>query len=252
MSPDEGQSTGAASAGEAIGKSTGGDTASGERPRVWRRRLLVGAAIVVGVAGPMVARVAYEGRAELRLAAAAAEADDVDGAILHYGRAARWRVPLFTSDDVALVRLDTMAAAYEAQGDDRVTEALLCLREIRRAILSTRHLWVPDRARLEDVNGRIATLMASQEVALGMVGDDARGSSRAWHLERLTATPGPQHRGVAALASLCFLGWIVAAGGFLLRGLDARGRLRPRLAVRWGAAFLLMLVGWVLSVGLAG
>ena len=70
-------------------------------------------------------------------------------------------------------------------------------------------------------------------------------------LERLREAPAPRRPWVAALASLGFLGWVVSVGGFIARGLDARGRVRGRAAVRWGLAFLISLGTWMVAISLA-
>jgi hypothetical protein len=46
-------------------------------------------------------------------------------------------------------------------------------------------------------------------------------------------------------AAACFVAWLVACVGWFVRGIDGKGRLQPRLALRWGAAVLLLLVAWV-------
>jgi len=50
----------------------------------------------------------------------------------------------------------------------------------------------------------------------------------------------------ANLAALSFVGWVVASGGFVLRGLDGDGRLRPRPALRWGGVSVLLLLAWAI------
>ena len=84
----------------------------------WGRRWLAGAAwagvaLVVAI-GPLLVRVAWEGRAELIAADEAAAAGRVDLEIVHLGRAARWRAPFAASDDAAIGRLLALGAVYEA------------------------------------------------------------------------------------------------------------------------------------------
>jgi hypothetical protein len=50
---------------------------------------------------------------------------------------------------------------------------------------------------------------------------------------------------------LAFAGWLVASAGFVLRALDAQGRLRSRPAVRWGGASLLLLIAWAVLLRFA-
>ncbi|HEY0137997.1 MAG TPA: hypothetical protein VGB85_28120, partial [Nannocystis sp.] len=72
---------------------------------MWLMRAAGAGLIVLGVAAPLLGRVAWEGQAELRAAQAAAERGRVDLEIVHLGRAARWRSPVSGHDDAALERL---------------------------------------------------------------------------------------------------------------------------------------------------
>ena len=191
-----------------------------------------------------------EGQDELARAQEARAAGEDDVAVVHLARAARWRLPVVGTHDEAIEELTALADDYVSREPPERTEALACLREVRRALLATRHLWTPDAAQLELVNVRISELMAAQEAALGM---DTGGEEAAatWHLERLREAPAPRRPWVAALASLGFLGWVVSVGGFIARGLDARGRVRGRAAVRWGLAFLISLGTWMVAISLA-
>ncbi len=65
----------------------------------------------------------------------------------------------------------------------------------------------------------------------------------AFHRELLSKEPGPDPvRG--NLAALAFLGWAACIAGFVVQGIDPRGRLRPRPALRWGLGVLALLVAW--------
>jgi hypothetical protein len=214
------------------------------RPR-WRAPLrgVAWAAVVAGcVLAPMCARVAWEGRAELDRAAAAREREDIELEIEHLGRAARWRAPVLGHDEQAIARLVEIGEAHEALGEDGTATALVAYREARGALLSTRSWGVPQPERFDDLNDRIARLMAEQERRFGTdVGGE--GDPEGYHRRLLGEVPGGDTtRG--NLAALAFVGWLAAAIGFVLRGIDEDGRLRARAAVRWGLVFLLLLVAW--------
>lgn len=212
----------------------------------WRRRLLVALALTGLVLVPLCGRVAFEGRAEIDRADEAAEAGDVDGEILHLGRAARWRAPLLSHDEAARDRLLEIGRAAEARGVDDDHIALAAFREVRRGLLATRTFAVSDPDQLQEANEAIARLMAAQEVRFGTdVGGS--GDPEAWHLQRLSEPPGPVPWR-ATVAALAFVLWLGATAGFVTRGLDAAGRLRPKSALRWGVAGLALLVTWAVML----
>lgn len=226
-------------------------------PHPWRavvrragQRLGWGLLITAAIVLPLVGRAAWEGRRELELAAQAAETRDLDAQIEHLGRAARWRVPGFGHDERAVDALMELGAAAEARGDAGSQRALAAYREVRRALLGTRGLFVPQRERFHEANERIAVLMAAQEERFGTdVG--GRGDPYGYHLELLEEVPGPAP-GRALVAALSFVAWLGSVAAFFVRGLDERGHLRPAPAVRWGAASLLLLVGWMVALRYAG
>ncbi len=212
------------------------------RGRRWRRRVVVTLLLTVLVLVPLCGRVAFEGHAELERADEAASAGDVDGEILHLGRAARWRAPVLAHDETARDRLMVIGREAEAEGVDRDHVALAAYREVRRALLATRTFSVSDPDQLQEANAAIARLMAAQEERFGTdVGGG--GDPEAWHLERLSEMPGPVPWR-ASVAALAFVLWLGATVGFVTRGLDAAGRLRPKAAVRWGVASLVLLLTW--------
>jgi hypothetical protein len=222
----------------------------GEVRRATARRLGVAGLFLALCVTPVVGRVAMEGRAELDRAREAESLGDEDAQIIHLGRAARWRLPGIGVQGAAIDELLVLAGTYEAAADEQTPKALACLREVRRSLLSTRHVRVPAPETLEEVNGRIATLMARQEYQLGM-STGTEEESRRWHLARLRALPAPSRPWVAVVASWSFVGWVLSCVGFLIWGIDARGNLRGKQAVRWGAAFLVSLVAWMASTGFA-
>ncbi len=51
-------------------------------------------------------------------------------------------------------------------------------------------------------------------------------------------------RASLCLLALAFCAWIVCVAAFVMRGIDARGGLEPRAALRWGLGVVLSLVAW--------
>jgi hypothetical protein len=210
----------------------------------------LGLGLVAVFGAPVLVRVAWEGRAELQRADAAEADGDTEAEIEHLGRAARWRMPILGHDETAIDRLLVIGTNAESEGDDGRQTALVAYREVRRALLATRTWGVPQREVFDDVNQRIATLMAEQEADFGTdVG--GTGDPYTYHLKLLQEVPGPDPWR-ANVAALAFLGWIVATAGFVLRAIDAKGHLRPKSAVRWGAASVLLLAAWAVLLRFAG
>ena len=196
---------------------------------------------------PLVVRTIWEGRAELVEADRAALEGRPQEEIIHLGRAARWRMPLARHDDEALARLMVLGETHEKVGKREL--ALDAYRETRRAIYATRGFSIPHPETLKRANARIATLMAEQERDFGRFEEgvdpaEALEERRKWHLAKLEAPVGPDPVG-SRLSAIAFVGWIVCGVGFVLRGLDAHGRLRVRSAVRWGIGCLLLMVAWM-------
>lgn len=231
---------------------------SDERPRPKRGRFkpgpgLVRAAWILGVAlavlAPLFGRAAWEGRAEMEAAQAAAAQGDLEGQMRHLGRAARWRLPLARHDEEAIAALLALGEQLEARGPEARETALVAYREARRALISTRAWGVPQPEALQRANERIAALMAAQELEFSS-DLSTTGEQEAWHRAKLFELPGPTPWR-ANLAALAFVAWVGVTVGFILFAIDAHGRLRPRPAVRWGILVLLLLVAWMVLTRLA-
>jgi hypothetical protein len=198
-------------------------------------RRLAYVALVLVVLGSLLVRAWLDGRAQLREADAMAEAGDLDGEIRHLGRAARWRLPLAQHDELARARLREIAERETAAG--HVGVALVAWRELRSAILATRTIDVVDPELLEAANSEIVLLMVREAGEAGTPADSAR-----WTAE-LDGSPSGRARSLSAAA--CFAAWLIACIGFFMRGIDGKGRLEPRSALRWGGAMLVLLVAWL-------
>lgn len=206
------------------------------RGRAIARRAGLIALAVALVLGPLIARAWIDGRAQLRLADAAAEAGELDTQILHLGRAARWRLPLAGHDDFARAQLRELGGTATKAND--TNHALAAWRELRGALLGTRALGVVDPEQLREANAAIVQLMVRQGDAAGEPVDRAR-----WAAE-LDEDLAPRWRSL--LAAACFAAWLITCVGFFVFGIDAKGRLEPRLALRWGGSALALLIAWIL------
>lgn len=199
----------------------------------WQRALRIAAIAIVGL-GALVVRVACEASAELELAAAARDAGDEHDEVIHLGRALRWRLPLASHDEIAIARLLEIGEAAEEPA-----AALAAYREIRSALLGSRALDVPHADVLRDVDERIATLMSE---------GDAEAHARR-HAELRVASESS--RAPRVLAAATWIAWVLASAAFLLRGVDARGRLVPGTGTRWGLLSIALLVAWMVAWRLA-
>lgn len=205
------------------------------QPRI-ARRIGVMLGVVALVLAPLLVRVAVDGRAELGRADAAAQAGDADAEIRHLGRAARFRLPLAQHDERALDRLAELARSADEAGE--ITTALAAWRELRSALIGTRAIDISEPERLAEANAAIVELMVAEARALD------RPVARDRWAEELEQDLAPRGRSLAA--ALCFAAWLVSCVGFLATGVDAKGRLIPRPALRWGGSALLLLILWIL------
>jgi hypothetical protein len=220
-----------------------------QQRRAWWRRPAIAGGVLVSVLLPIALRVAHDGRAELAAADHASVQGDLASEIEHLGRALRWRMPGLDHDEQALARLWELGQAQEASGANGRDTALAAYRELRQGLLATRVWTIPHRERWQAANDRIAVLMAEQEREQG-TDISGTGDPEAFHRALLASEPGPDPlRG--NLGALAFVGWVACVVGLLVRGLGARGRLRPRPALRWGVAAVLFLVAWTVLLATA-
>lgn len=200
---------------------------------------LVGA----GVAGPLLARAAWEGQAELVRADAAAAAGRVDLEVVHLGRAARWRTPLVSHDETAVARLMAIAAAAEEDVEGRGSQvALSAYREVRSALLATRAWGLAEPATYAAANRRIAAMMAAQErlFETDLSGVGAAEEHHMQLLERSGERRAPWSPLLALLAAVC-------GAAALGCGVPEDGPLRRRPLLAFAAlALVLGLLAWLL------
>ncbi len=201
--------------------------------------LAAGLAVLMAFVVPVVVRALLEGRAELARADAT---DDEATRVLHLGRALRWRLPWASHVARARDELVAIGETAEVRGDDAA--ALVAYREVRSGLVGTRMIDPPDPAVLGDVDRRIARLMAAEDARRNLGGDDAE----AYHLALLEA-PRVGDDTATFVGAAAFVLWVAASIGFLMRGVDGRGRLRTAAAVRWGALSIITFV--VATIALA-
>lgn len=210
-------------------------------------RVVRGLGIVAVVLSVLTVRVLGSAREELARADALAAQHDIEGAIVHYRRAARWYAPGSPYHVSALERLAAIGREAEAKGD--VERALRAQRAIRAAIMATRSFYVPERARLRAADARIAALMAEQP-APGMDAGKSKDQIRREHLALLERDPGPSVPWTVVLLA-GFFAWVSAAFVFSVRAIDENDRWVVPEARKWGAVIVVGFALFVLGMSLA-
>lgn len=205
------------------------------------------AVAVVFVLGVFAARVVTAGKAELHTAMQLERTGDLDFAIVHYRRAARWYLPFSPVVSQALDHLANLGeGATRAKDPER---ALSAWRAVRAAILSTRSFYTPNAERLRTANGKIADILSTHDVP-PMDKGKTPATLRAEHLALLTAERRP-HVLWALLALLGFATWVFGAFAFFRRALDEDDRLIPAAAWRFATVIVVGLGLFVLGLALA-
>jgi hypothetical protein len=176
--------------------------------------VLRAAALVAVVLAMVTVRVLWQSRAEWK----AAETSQADQHLLHLGRAARAYTP---GNPWARRAREALAEI----GRSSKPEALAAAQELRSAILATRSFYTPDRALLDEMNRRIAILMAAAEA-------DAHPAeeAQAWHAARLAQDDAPSV-GWSIVALLGLAAWIGCAFAFFTRAIGEDDKLRKKPAL---------------------
>lgn len=214
----------------------------GFRRTFFRALALVGVLLAVAAV-----RVVSGSRAELRRAEMRQSHGDVQGAIVHLRRAARWYAPGNPFCRSALDRLRRIALT--AEREERPDEALSAWRSIRSALLSARSVIVPHAGRLREADERIADLVTAAAPPPFEAPRPADSRRRA-ELSRLREVPGPS----ALWSIVLLLGWLAWTGGafgFAQHALTEEGRVRGTAARWWGTAIVVGFGVFVLGMVLA-
>ncbi|QQR91653.1 MAG: hypothetical protein IPJ88_08030 [Myxococcales bacterium] len=209
-----------------------------------KRMVYLALLIVLAV---MVIRVTLAAHAEYEEAATLQKSGDLDSAIVHYRRAARWYLPLFSTPTRALDQLERIANTYKKSGD--VHGALAARRSMRAAIMSSRSFYTPHGDYLERSNREIASLMASlpplpKDVA------KSKASLRKDYFSELEHSRGPNTFWTLVLL-LGFALWVGGAFVFFHRAFGPEQQLLKNEAVRWGGLVFVGIFCFVLGASLA-
>lgn len=211
-------------------------------------RSLARASGVLGVLLVVLAvRVVTASAGELHQADSLRARGEIEPAIAHYRRAARWYAPGNPYCAEALDRLAEIALEAEEANDPE--RALAAWRSIRGAILGARSFYVPHADRLALADEHIATRMADLPPP-AIDSERSVAERRAQHLALLRRVTRPSVPwAITALLGLAT--WILAALGLLLRAIDEDDRLVPRAARLWGTIWIVGFGLFVLGLALA-
>lgn len=210
-------------------------------------RVARGVGVAALLCSVLLARVISSAKEELGEAEARVEQGDLDGAIVHYRRAARWYAPFSPYHVTALDGLAKIAVEAEQKGE--VERALSAYRAVRGSIMATRSFYVPEQARLRAANTRIAALMAELPPP-GMDAGKSKAQIEREHLALLSQMPGPSVLWTLVLL-VGFFGWVSAAFAFSVRAIDEQDRWVMPEARKWGTLIALGFGLFVLGMALA-
>jgi hypothetical protein len=214
----------------------------------WWRRGGYGLGLVGLVLMVLAARALVASHGELQQARALAEAGEVDAAIAHYRRSARWHVPGSPFVREALGALSDVAREAERAGDHE--RALLAWRSVRAAVMASRSFYVPHADRLAEANEHIAALMAADEPPPVDAGK-SQVQLKEEHLALLRSAGQRPLLGWTLVLLVGFLTWVGSAFAFASRALDEEDRLVRREAWRWGGLVAAGLVLWLVGMAFA-
>ncbi len=209
-------------------------------PRAWIAIVIA----AVAVAALLITRANHAALRELRLGAEAERAQDVDGAIVCYRRAASWWFPWSSAADRGVQHLQRLALDAR-QAQDAPAE-LLATRAWFAALASRR--WLIRDSALAGVAARLAEL--SVQTAPVMFGQGRSPAQRRATLQaQLSAQDAPTPLGML-LSVIGLSCWVAAAFLLSRRGFDAD--LQPTAAARTLGTWIVLGFGvFVLGLALA-
>ena len=211
------------------------------------RALLRGVLLASVLFSAFTVRVLTSAAAELRTADQYRARGELEGAVVHYRRAARWYAPGSPFHVQALSRLGSIGAQAEQRGDSEL--ALSAYRGVRAAIMSARSFYTPEQARLRAADERIASLMAALP-APPMDARKSREQLRREHLALLEANSDPSLFWTLVLLA-GFAAFVGGAFAFIRHAIDAQDHFVPRQALRWSAVIVVGFGLFLLGLSLA-
>jgi len=206
------------------------------------RSLMVSALLILLI---MVARVAYEGRAELSRAQAAAVEGRRSVAIEHYERAIHWYLPGSPVTEEALRMLWTIGRAAEEVGDRE--GALEAYQAVRSGLLAVRSFYTPFADWLARANDRIAALQVQDPDASW---PDPQLSDEQRKLVAMNALLRDDAPDVfwSLVTVFGMLVWIGSAIGFIFGAFEPSGRFVPHAGLRWALGIVAGYASWVVGM----
>ncbi|MBI2890133.1 MAG: hypothetical protein HYY13_05040 [Nitrospirae bacterium] len=227
-----------------------------------KRKLAIGAGLVLFTIGALAAKVYIEGRVEFRKAKTADEAAQAvargegadareawlvawEEAVARYERAARWYVPGARHVGVSLGRLWEIGEMLEGAGEPRTARQVY--ERLRSSIYAIRSTYTPHAEWLDRCDRKIAALMAS-EPPFGE--DESRKSFEEREREHYELLKRDYTPGVfwSIVIEIGFWGWIGCLVGFFWHALGEDGRWIGRRALAWLGGIVVSYGVWVLGL----
>jgi hypothetical protein len=194
---------------------------------------LLGIGLLVGA---LTVRLLLQASAHLRAGLAAVASGDIDVGRMELEDAAKAYVPASPYPCRALEELSILARAAEMRGD--VDESLLTWEVLRRSVLATRHLVVPNQKALEEANAEIVRLRQS----MGMTKSEASAT---------VARPADPSTPLTLLLVLSFGAWILGAAALCAGAGKKQGLVLAYVPRARTLAWGLCLCGLVLWLSLS-
>lgn len=182
----------------------------------------------------LVVRVVTSSREELAFATACRSRGDLDGAVVHYRRAAAYYAPANPFSDSALRSM--MRIAREAEAGGHIEFALGTWRSVRAAIMQARSFYIPYSDRLQHADQRIAIITARIESQSSAHAADRNLTPDAV-LREFRRDEDPNVLG-SVFVLVGFLTWVASGFLFSVYAIDDESRIVPGVARKIATAFL--------------
>jgi len=203
------------------------------------RRVLV---VILSVLVALLGRQIWEGKKSFQQGEECETNGQLEKAIGSYDQSIHWYFPGNPYVQKSLERLIAMSQELEKK-DPKL--ALLALDSARGGIYGIRSFYSPYHEILPEINEKIATLRAREQIRLRP--KDSFKEAKALHLSLLQVDLRPSV-GWSVWVGILFLAWVSSVIGWILKGFDSQGVMHFRSGIIWIVAMVLSFSGWILGL----